>query len=115
MSEPNQRMRRVNSIVRAILAREVEMLDDARLNLVSITGVDTAPNLRTATVYLSALDMSGIDEVVDTLNSNTHRFQAVLGREVRMKYTPVLTFEADPAVISAERIERLLRDLGEEE
>ncbi len=115
MREPNQRMRRVNSIVRATLARELELLDDARLDLVSITGVDTAPNLRMATVFVSALDMSRIDEIVAELNTHTHRFQAALGREVRMKYTPVLTFEADPAVISGDRIERLLKEIGEEE
>lgn len=111
----NQRMRRVNSILRTTLAREMELLDNARLELVSVTDVDTAPNLRTATVYVSALEMDRIEEMVDELNRNAYRFQAAVGREVRMKYTPVLTFAADPAVITGERIDRLLRQLGEEE
>jgi ribosome-binding factor A len=50
MSTP--RMLKVNSILREVLAEEVEKLSDTRLELIAITGVDTAPNLRKAVVYV---------------------------------------------------------------
>ncbi len=50
-------MRKVNSVLREVLADEIERLTDPRLELVSVTAVDTSPDLRRATVYISTLDL----------------------------------------------------------
>ena len=54
---PYARSLRVNQVLRQVLAEELERLADAdeRLRLVTVTSVDTAPDLRHATVYLSSL------------------------------------------------------------
>jgi ribosome-binding factor A len=108
-------MRRVNSIVRHILAGEVEMLKDPRLELVTITGVDTAPNLRSSVVYFSMLDLSDTEAARSALQSAAPRLRRALGRQVRMKYTPTLAFELDQGVARGDRIDGLLRGLTEEE
>ena len=92
------RMRRVNSIVLHVLAEAVERLKDPRLEMVSITGVDTAPNLRRATVFFSTLDLDRADETKAALESAAPRLRKLLGDEVRMKYTPALEFELDQGV-----------------
>ena len=46
----------MNEVVRETLADELERLNDPRLGLVTITGVDVSADLRQATVYYSALD-----------------------------------------------------------
>ena len=56
------RMRRVNSIIWEVLAEEVHGLSDPRLFGVTITGVDTSPDLRRAVVYFSRADMSRLEE-----------------------------------------------------
>ena len=48
-------MRRVNESVRQVLAEAVPELKDPRIGLVTVTGVDTAADLRHATVYVSVL------------------------------------------------------------
>jgi ribosome-binding factor A len=110
-------MLRVNSILHHILAEEIERLTDTRLDMVTVTGVDTSPDLRTAVVYVDVLAHEDRQPALDALARAAHRLQAAVGSQVRMKYTPALHFEIDPAVVSGTRIEQILRDLdgGEEE
>lgn len=108
----SDRMLRVNSILREVLAEAVERLSDTRLEMVSITGVDTAPNLRTATVYVDVLGAEDHEPALDALRGASRRLQGAIAREVRMKYTPALEFEVDPGVVSGERIEQILREIA---
>lgn len=107
------RMLRVNSTIREVLADEIERMSDTRLEFVSIISVDTAPSLREATVYVDVLGEDDQNEALRALRGAAKRLQAVLGSEVRMKYTPTLEFEIDPGVTSGRRIEAILRDLPE--
>lgn len=117
----SDRMLRVNSILREVIAEEIERMSDSRLELVSVTGVDTAPNLRTAKVYVDVLSQTGRDDALTALRRASKRLQRVIGREVRMKYTPTLEFEIDAGVTGGERIDEILRGIphapgaGEEE
>jgi ribosome-binding factor A len=106
-------MRRVNSIVLHVLAEEVERLKDPRLEMVSITGVDTAPNLRRAVVYFSTLDLDRAEETRAALRSAAPRLRKLLGDEVRMKYTPSLEFELDRGIAGGARIDQLLASIAD--
>ena len=110
-------MLRVNSILREVLAEEIEKMSDSRLELVSVTAVDTAPNLRTALVYVDVLGREAGEGALEALRGAAKRLQSVIGREVRMKYTPALEFAIDPGITGGERIDQILRELkqGEEE
>ena len=92
-----------------MLAEEIERLADAdeRLRLVTVTGVETAPDLRRATVFLSSL----ADDAAAALAERRGRLQATLGRQVRMKRTPQLVFVLDPAVVAGDRVDDALRRL----
>ena len=48
-------MRRVNESVRQVLAEALPELKDPRIGLVTVTGVETTPDLRHAIVYVSVL------------------------------------------------------------
>lgn len=108
-------MLRVNSIVRHVLAEEIERLSDARLEFVTVTGVDTAPDLRHAIVYIDVL--GDHEPALEALGRASRRIQNALGSQVSLKYTPKLEFRVDPAVVSGTRIDALLREIssGEEE
>ncbi len=110
---PYPRALRVNQVLRQVLAEELERLADAdeRLRLVTVTSVDTSPDLRTATVYLSSLS----EEAADALAERRPQLQGAVGRQTRMKRTPLLTFSADPAVIEGTRVEEALARIREEQ
>ena len=110
----SERMLRVNSIIHEILAEEIEKLADDRLDLVTVTGVDTTPDLRHAVVYIDVLQEDHREDAVAILNRAARRLRGAVGREVRMKYTPDLRFEMDPGVVGGGRIEQLLKGLEEE-
>ncbi|HZD23587.1 MAG TPA: 30S ribosome-binding factor RbfA [Acidimicrobiia bacterium] len=111
----SDRMLRVNSTLREVLATEIERMSDTRLELVAVTGVDTSPNLRHATVYVDVLAEERKESALTALRGAAKRLQAVIGAQVRMKYTPTLEFVLDPAIAGGERIDAILRELGSEE
>jgi ribosome-binding factor A len=103
---------RVNQVLRQVVAEELERLADAdeRLRLVTVTAVDCSPDLRQATVYLSSIS----EEAAEALEERRLAVQAHIGREVRMKRTPRLAFTADPAIVTGEAVESVLRRLDAE-
>ncbi len=108
-------MLRVNSTLREVLAEAVERMNDSRLEMVSIIGVDTAPDLRRATVYIDVLGTDHYEPALAALRGAARRLQGVIGAEVRMKYTPTLDFQIDPGISGGERMDAILRSLKEEE
>ncbi|HEX5722492.1 MAG TPA: 30S ribosome-binding factor RbfA [Acidimicrobiia bacterium] len=112
MSKPSfPRTRRINAIIREVLAEEVEELADPRLGMVTITGVEVAPDMRRAVVYVSALDQDHLDETIKGLTAAAPRLRAAMGRQIHTKYTPTLEFRQDQGVVQGERIDALLREL----
>jgi ribosome-binding factor A len=111
------RTARVNEVVREVLADELERIGDPALGLLTITGVEVTPDLRQATVYYSALIPAAGEAEHDTagaLEAARPHLQAAIGRQVRMKYTPMLVFREDPAIRTGERVDEILRQLHSE-
>lgn len=106
------RMARVNQVLRQVLADELERLEefDERLGMLTITAVQCDPDLRHATVLFSSLS----EQESEALAEVRVRLQAAISREVRIKRTPQLRFEADPAVAAGQRIEDILRSLDDD-
>jgi ribosome-binding factor A len=103
------RSARVNEVLREVLAEALERLADAdeRLALLTITAVQTDPDLRRAKVLFASLG----DEGREALEQIRIRLQATLAQQVRLKWTPQLSFGPDPAVSTGQRVEDLLRGL----
>jgi ribosome-binding factor A len=102
-------MARVNEVLREVLAEEIELVagSDSRLELVTVTAVNCEPDLRHATVLLASLP----EPARAALGEARTRLQAAVAHQVRLKRTPLLTFEADPAVAHGERVEEILRSI----
>ena len=109
------RMRKVNELLREVIADAVTSLKDPGLGFLTITGVDTSPDLRTAVVFYSVLGGAEDREATAAaLDRATPRIQAIEGRQIRMKYTPRLTFRVDASIEEGEKIDRLLKDVSDE-
>jgi ribosome-binding factor A len=109
----SERMRRVNESVRQVLAEALPELKDPRIGLVTITGVETSPDLRHATVYVSVLGSARRRKAtLQGLSAAHGLLQARLARELRMKRTPQLTFEYDPSVERGVRMTQLIDELA---
>jgi ribosome-binding factor A len=109
----SDRMRRVNESIREALSEALPSLKDPRIGFVTITGVETSPDLNQARVFVSVL--GGERKAARTLiglNAARGTLQARLGRELRLKRTPQLAFQYDPTVERAVRMTKLIDELA---
>jgi ribosome-binding factor A len=109
---PTARMRRVNEAIREILGDAIATeLKDPRIGFVTVTEVDTSPDLRSARVYVSVLgSREERERTLAGLRSSHGFLQGKIANAMRMKRTPTLTFEYDESAERGDRISRLLRD-----
>jgi ribosome-binding factor A len=106
-------MRRVNEAVRQVLSEAVGELKDPRLGFVTVTGVQTSPDLRSARVFVSVLGSERKRERSIAALSSAHGvLQARIARELRLKRTPQLSFEYDPTVERGVRMSQLIDELA---
>jgi ribosome-binding factor A len=105
-------MRRVNEALREVLsARIAEGLNDPRIGFVTLTSVETSPDLRHARVYVSVLgDDTARTDTLAGLASAHGLLQQAIARELRMKRTPTLQFVFDESIDRGMRISELLDD-----
>jgi len=110
------RTARLNRLFQQILAEELELIDDERLEMVTIMSVDCEADLRHATIYYDTLAGDEDDEaVLAALGESRHRLQSAIGRQARVKRTPELLFRPDEVARGAARLEEVLRSIHDDE
>jgi ribosome-binding factor A len=115
---PSRRIERINHLLRQeiadLLTREVK---DATLNatMISITDVDTSPDLRNAKVYFSVY---GDQDEIEAARTHLKRASGFLHHNLKerldLRHTPHLEFVFDPSLERGDRIMRLMRTIEEE-
>ena len=110
------RMRRVNEAMREVLSEALLGLKDPRIGFVTVTGVETSPDLRHARVFVSVLGSERKRErTLEGLAAAHGVLQSRVARELRLKRTPQLTFEYDPSVERGVRMSQLIDELAPDE
>ncbi|MEX2107328.1 MAG: 30S ribosome-binding factor RbfA [Solirubrobacterales bacterium] len=104
------RMRRINEVLREVVGSAITTdLSDPRIGFVTVTSVETSPDLRSAKVHVSVLgDEEAREASLAALRSSHGVIQSKIAAETRMKRTPSLTFHYDATVEQGMRISRLL-------
>jgi ribosome-binding factor A len=107
-------MRRINEVLREVVGAAINNeLSDPRIGFVTVTSVETSPDLRTARVYVSVLGSEEErEETLAGLRSSHGVIQSKIAAETRMKRTPTLSFHYDDTIEKGVRISELLE--GEE-
>jgi ribosome-binding factor A len=109
----SDRMRRVNEALKEVLSEGIGELKDPRIGFVTVTGVETSPDLRHARVFVSVLGSERKRErSLSGLAAAHGVLQARVARELRMKRTPQLAFEYDPSVERGVRMTQLIDELA---
>jgi ribosome-binding factor A len=115
------RLLKVNEGIKETLSSVItaEGLKDPRVGFVTVTGVETTPDLRYAKVFVSVLGSKTERELtMKALEKSRGFLQAKINAALRMKRTPQLQFFYDDTLDNALRLERALKReaevLGEE-
>ncbi|MEI0611669.1 30S ribosome-binding factor RbfA [Brachyspira pilosicoli] len=100
----------IKQILSTILLREIE---DPRIknNLVTITRIDTAKDLKEAKVYFVCLDPSKQNEVLNGLNSAKGVIFSYLRKQLTIRYVPNLTFYYDKTLMETNKVLSDIRNL----
>lgn len=108
-----KRTDRINEQLRQEISLLVrDQVRDPRVGLVTITAVETSPELDHAKVYITALgDDEEKDEALQGLRSAAPFIRGQLGRRLHMRRIPELHFAIDRVLQEASRIETLLREV----
>lgn len=112
----SRRLSRVEEACREVIAQVIQReVKDPRVGFVTVTGVRLSPDLRHARIYVSI--MGDPDEVARSmagLESARGYMRAALGRRLRIKNLPEITFELDHATEESLHLAGLLRRVEEE-
>jgi ribosome-binding factor A len=112
----SDRMRRVDEAVREVLSDAITLkVKDPRIGFVTVTAVETAPDLRRARVFVSVLgNSSARKRSMQGLRSAHGILQRAVASELRLKHTPTLEFLYDDTSERGMRIAELIdREAGE--
>ena len=110
----SQRTDRVQKVAREVLGEAIQALKDPRIGFATITAVRVTPDLRHARIFVSVLGSEEErEETMKGLRSAKSHLRGELGRQMRLKYLPELTFELDTGPQEAEHLEALFRKLHE--
>ena len=106
----SDRVRRVNEAMREVLSGAITTeLKDPRVGFVTVTAVETSPDLRHARVFVSVLGNPGERRRTLKALDSAHGFlQRRVASELRIKHTPQLQFIYDDTVERGMRITELL-------
>jgi ribosome-binding factor A len=109
------RMRRVDEAMREVLSAAITSeIKDPRVGFITVTAVDTSPDLRQARVFVSVLGTTAERRRSLQGLQSAHGFlQRRVADELRLKHTPTLDFAYDDTTENAARINELLREQEE--
>ncbi|HVL94625.1 MAG TPA: 30S ribosome-binding factor RbfA [Solirubrobacteraceae bacterium] len=107
-----ERMRRVDEALREVLSDAItQNLKDPRIGFVTVTAVQTSPDLRHARVHVSVFgDDTTRKLTMEGLRSAHGFLQRRVAAELRVKHTPTLEFFYDDTAERAQRLEALMRE-----
>ena len=107
----SNRIGRINEEIQRELASLIPNVKDPRVSgLISVTAVDTTPDLRYAKIYISVLDKSDCAQVLKGLKSASGYLRRELGHALQLRYTTELTFVRDDSIDQGAHILDMLRN-----
>ena len=112
-----ERLERINSLLRRVIAEAMYTVmqgDTVSPGMITVTEVKCGKDLRDATVKVSVFGDDALKETaLQHLKHNAKKFQAIINREIKMKFTPRLTFQLDLSLEKGDEVLALIDKLGQ--
>lgn len=103
------RLDQVNANIKRELGMIIHEESDEPSLLLSVTRVETAPDLKSAKVFISSLGSSAdVRKLVQKLNKRRSFFQKELRKRIIMKFMPKILFVVDETWLRGRRIEEVI-------
>lgn len=113
-SSMNARIDKINKLIKThiseLIPRNVSLKNGVFL---TVSKVDTTPDLRYTRIFVSIFPEKDIDYVEKTLAKESYRLQGALNKKLHMKPLPKIRFVTDMTESKADEIEKLLRGIAD--
>jgi len=110
------RIKRVNNLIQEVLAKIfLKELDLPKEILVTITRVETSPDLNEAKVFISVFPEKEREKIIENLKKNIYFFQKKLDKKLVMERVPKISFLVEEKTVEAGRIEEIIAKIQEKE
>lgn len=107
----NNRIGRINEEIQREMSTLIRTVKDPRVSgMISVTAVNTTPDLKFAKIYISVLDKTDCTQVLKGLKSASGYLRRELGRTLNLRNTPELTFVQDNSIDQGAHILDMLRN-----
>ncbi len=110
---PSNRIGRINEEIQRELSSLIRAVKDPRVadaGMVSVTAVETTPDLKYAKIYVSALNKDSSAQLLKGLKSASGWLRRELGQALNLRNVPELTFVRDDSIDKGAHILDMLRD-----
>jgi ribosome-binding factor A len=110
-----KRSERVGDLIKREIGEIIERrLKDPRIGFATVTAVEVSEDLRHARVFVSVFGDQRVHEETERgLSSAKFFVQGEIGRRLRLKYTPELSFQLDRSLERGLRIDKIIKTLQE--
>ena len=110
---PSNRIIRINEEIQKSLAESLRSVKDPRVTdaLISITRVETTPDLRYTKVYVSVLQEDNPKEALAGLKSAAGFLRRQLGSNLGLRYSPEIVWSLDDSILYGAKMLKLINSL----
>ena len=109
----SNRIMRIKEEIQKSLSDALRTVKDPRVSgtMISITRVETTPDLRYAKVYVSFLEENKAADAMKGLKSAGGYLRREVANDLKLRYTPELVWELDDSIVYGARLLSLINSL----
>lgn len=109
----SNRIMRINEEIQKSLADKLRTVKDPRVSgtMISVTRVETTPDLRFAKVYVSFLEENKAEDALKGLKSAAGYLRRELSSDLKLRHTPELQWALDDSISYGARMLKLINSL----
>ncbi len=102
----------MSELLRKELSFLIQRERDFESDFITISAIETTPDLKQAHVYVSFLEESArMETLLERLNKHRSEWQSVLGTKLKTRSTPRLVFHFDRALERGDRVMDIMRQI----
>lgn len=108
------RVQQVEELLKKELSKFIVEEFGGEFGIITVTRVIAAPDFKLADVYVSLMEEGKENRILSALRGKVKSYQSILGRKLKMKYTPKLNFKIDYSKDEINKIDELMEEINDE-
>lgn len=109
-----KRIDRVNELIKRELSKVLEEQFNFEETLITVSYINTSPDLRTAKAYVSIFPHEKSEEAIEKLKKEFSKFQQILSQTIKLKYIPKIEVNLDESFEYEDKIEGLIKKIKDD-